>query len=545
MKVKILVAMVLVTLAANAHVIGLPVYKYSLSDTLEKAPENWFHLDPEEDLINGISSRKTYQELLKGKKSRTVVVAVIDSGIDIDHEDLQGVIWTNEAEIAGNGIDDDKNGYVDDMHGWNFIGGPDGNVEKDTYEITREYGRLLKKFDGLSEDDKKADKEYDYFLKLEEEYKNTVGEMETKYRSFKGFYEGYKLSRKLMEAYIGTEELTLEDVNAINSSDEKVNSAKQMMKYVFESGINEEEFEKGKEYFDVGLNYGYNLSYNPRDIVGDNYEDKQEKHYGNNDVKGEFNFHGTHVAGIIAAQRNNNLGIDGVADNVKIMAIRAVPNGDERDKDIANAIRYAVDNGAQVINMSFGKSYSPYKSVVDKAVSYAEKKDVLLIHAAGNSSKNIDVKDNFPTQTYESGKNAKNWLEIGALSWKNGKESVATFSNYGKNSVDVFAPGVDIYSTAPKQEYENASGTSMAAPVTAGVAAMLLSYFPSLTSKQVRDIIIQSSLKHEKLNVLKPGSKEEEVPFTELSRTGGVVNAYEAVKLAKKVVKNKKKLKAY
>lgn len=545
MKVKILMAFGLVTLAAMVNAIGYPVYKLHPNDTLEKAPENWFHLDPEEDLINGVSSSKTYNELLKGKKSNTVVVAVIDSGIDIDHEDLQGVIWTNEGEIAGNGIDDDKNGYVDDIHGWNFIGGADGNVDKDTYELTREYGRLLKKYQDLSEEDKKADKEYEYFLQLEKEYTKTVSDMEIKYKSFKGFYESYKLSKKLMEAYVGTEELTLEDLMSVNSNDEKVNAAKQMMKYVFESGIDEKEFEKGKEYFDVGLNYGYNLSYSPRDIIGDNYEDKTEKYYGNNDVKGEFNFHGTHVAGIIAARRNNDLGIDGVADNVKIMAIRAVPNGDERDKDIANAIRYAVDNGARIINMSFGKSYSPYKSVVDEAVRYAEKNNVLLIHAAGNSSKDIDVKDNFPTKTYKSGKAAMNWLEIGALSWKNGKESVATFSNYGKNSVDVFAPGVDIYSTAPKQEYENASGTSMAAPVTSGVAAILLSYFPSLTSRQVRDIIVQSSLKHKKLKVIKPGSKEEEVPFTELSRTGGVVNAFEAVKLAEKVVKNKKKLKAY
>ena len=547
MKTKILLAFVLLMLAVQPWAEATHGYNYipNPNDTLEKAPENWFHLDPEEDMINGVSSGKAYRELLKGRKSNTVVVAVIDSGIDIDHEDLQGVIWTNEAEIAGNGIDDDKNGYIDDIHGWNFIGGADGNVDKDTYELTREYGRLLKKYEGLTEDEQKKDKEYEYFQKLEAEYKKTVGEMETKYMSFKGFFEGYKLSRKLMEAYVGTEELTLEDIMSISSTDEKVNSAKQMMKYVFETGIDEKEFEKGNEYFDVGLNYGYNLSYDPRDIVGDNYEDKQERFYGNNDVKGAFNFHGTHVAGIIAAKRGNNLGIDGVADNVRIMAIRAVPNGDERDKDIANAIRYAVDNGAQIINMSFGKSYSPYKSVVDKAVKHAEKNDVLLIHAAGNSSKDIDVKDNFPTQTYESGKNAKNWLEIGALSWKNGEESVATFSNFGKNSVDVFAPGVDIYSTAPDQEYENASGTSMAAPVTAGVAAILKSYFPTLSARQVRDIIIQSSMKPEKLKVLKPGSKEEVVPFTDLSRTGGIVNAYEAVKLAEKVVKNKKKLKVY
>ncbi len=535
----------LAVLAANAKADRIANYAYIPGDTLEKAPDNWFHLDPKADEINGVSSIKAYQELLKGKKSNTVIVAVIDSGIDIDHEDLKNVIWVNEDEVAGNGIDDDKNGYVDDIHGWNFIGGADGNVEKDTYEITREYGRLLKKFKGLSEEDMKADKEYAYFKKLEQEYTKTVSDLESKYNNFRGFYENYKLAKKLMEAYVGTENLTPEDLQSVNSSDEKVNAAKQMMKYIYDSGIDEAEFDKGNDYFDAGLNYGYNLSYNPRDIIGDNYEDPDDRYYGNNNVKGEFNFHGTHVAGIIAAQRDNSLGINGIADNVKVMAIRAVPNGDERDKDIANSIRYAVDNGAQIINMSFGKSYSPYKDAVDEAVNYAEKNNVLLIHAAGNNSKDIDIKEHFPTRTYSSGKKAGNWLEIGALSWKNGKESVATFSNYGKNEVDVFAPGVDIYSTAPEQEYKNASGTSMAAPVTAGVAAMLLSYFPTLTSKQVRDIIVQSSLKYDKLKVLKPGSENEEVLFTELSRTGGMINAFEAVKLASKVVKNKKKLKAY
>ncbi len=516
-----------------------------VNDTLDKAPEGWFHLDPEDDNVNGISSHKTYKELLKGKKSKTVIVAVIDSGIDIDHEDLADVIWTNKDEVAGNGVDDDNNGYVDDIHGWNFIGGADGNVEKDTYEITREYGRLLKKYETMSDSDKEADSEYAYFQKIQKEYTNTVKDMQTKYQGFKGFYDGYKYAKRLLSAYLDTEELNEQDVLSISSTDDKISNAKQIMKYVYESNISEKEFDKGNEYFDVGLNYGYNLDYNPRTVVGDNYNDPRERKYGNNDVKGEFNFHGTHVAGIIAANRTNKLGIKGVADNVKIMAIRAVPNGDERDKDIANAIRYAVDNGAQVINMSFGKSFSPNKDVVDEAVAYAEQNGVLLVHAAGNSSKNIDVKDNFPTQTFTNGKLANNWLEVGAMSWKNGKNAVADFSNYGKSSVDIFAPGVDILSTAPDLSYEEASGTSMAAPVTAGIAATLISYYPSLTPDQIKKIIIQSSLKYNKLKVLKPGSNEEMVPFGELSRTAGIVNLYEAVKLAEKVVKNKKKLKTY
>jgi subtilisin family serine protease len=255
-------------------------------------------------------------------------------------------------------------------------------------------------------------------------------------------------------------------------------------------------------------------------------------------VKGHDASHGTHVSGIIAADRGNALGIQGIADNVKIMAIRAVPDGDERDKDVANAIRYAVDNGAQIINMSFGKSYSPQKFVVDEAIEYAQSKGVLLVHAAGNSNKNIDEKDNFPTSKLSNGKSAENWLEIGASGAGDGVDLVGSFSNYGKETVDVFAPGVNIYSTTPDNSYESFNGTSMASPATAGVAALLMSYYPQLDAGQVRDIIKQSSRKFDGLKVKKPGT-EELVEFTELSKTGGLLNAFESVKMAESLTIDK------
>jgi subtilisin family serine protease len=284
-------------------------------------------------------------------------------------------------------------------------------------------------------------------------------------------------------------------------------------------------------HYKTAVEFGYNMEFNSRTVIGDNPNDLYEKGYGNNDVEGPDPKHGTHVAGIIGANRKNDIGVKGIADNVQIMSVRAVPNGDERDKDVANAIIYAADNGAKIINMSFGKAFSPGKEAVDKAVKYAESKGVLLIHAAGNDHDDLDVDANFPNRTFDKGGQAKNWLEIGASSWGADENFVGSFSNYGKKSVDLFAPGVQIYSTTPGNTYEDLQGTSMACPATSGVAAVLLSYFPDLSATQVKDILRQSTRKFDGLKVTRPGTKTE-VPFDQLSMTGGMVNAYEAVKLA-------------
>ncbi|MCB0642163.1 MAG: S8 family serine peptidase, partial [Phaeodactylibacter sp.] len=348
---------------------------------------------------------------------------------------------------------------------------------------------------------------------------------------------------------IGKDDFTQEDLSNFEAPDEQTEQSVAMLSNIMmQLGTLEEveeQLQGGIDYFANGLEYHHNPNYNSRTIVGDDYSDSYEKGYGNNDVKGPDAFHGTHVAGIIAAARGNNLGMKGVANNVQIMSVRAVPDGDERDKDVANAIIYAVDNGASIINMSFGKGYSWDKEAVDKAVKYAMKNDVLLVHAAGNSSQNNDSSDNFPNDGFDKKglfgpKNAKNWLEVGALSWKKGENTPASFSNYGKENVDVFAPGVDIYSTTPDQGYGNASGTSMASPVTAGVAAVLRSYFPELTAEQVKEVIMESAVPMD-YKVKKPGEKEL-VPFSDLSVSGGVVNVYDAVEMAQ-TVKGKKKVK--
>ncbi len=500
-------------------------------DSSKIVPANWWQLDHQQHQVPGISIQQAYS-LLKGRIPSKVLVAVIDSGIDIDHEDLRDVIWTNSKEVAGNGIDDDGNGYIDDIHGWNFIGSREGeNIKYDTYELTREYKRLMVKYKSMTESQKMKDPEWAYFEKIEREYQDTVKKMQTQYAGFKGFYDQYKKAERLLEAYLDLEQLTMEDLETWDSPDDKISQARNIVMTAFDNGLDPDQMEKGMEYFSTALDYGYNLEFDPRAVIGDDPDNPYEKYYGNNDVVGEFSFHGTHVAGIIAAKRDNKLGVDGVADHAEIMVLRAVPNGDERDKDIANAIFYAVDNGAQIINMSFGKRFSPHKKVVDKAIEYAESKGVLIIHAAGNSAHDTQKVDNFPTPKYNSGSKASNWLEVGAVSWKGSEELIASFSNYGKNSVDVFAPGVDILSTAPDQEYEEASGTSMAAPVTTGVAALLMSYFPGLSAQEVKKILMESSISYDDQKV-KVSGHDEFVKFGQLSKTGGVINAYEAVKMA-------------
>lgn len=529
-------------------------FAFNPSDTTKAPPEDWFLRDPETDSVQGVSVEKTYSLLLRDKPARKVVVAVIDSGVDIEHEDLKDVIWVNEKEVAGNGVDDDRNGYVDDIHGWNFIGGKDGNVNEDTYEVTREYARLKPKYENADESKigKKQKAEYEYWKKVKAKYDRDSKHNTEQYDQFTKQYEMYvnayrtiSFCDSLLEKASGRPVLksTLESIQPQNDT---VNFAKQTLMRIMggiEGDVAAKDFlkeldgylnqlEEAVNHYRVAVQYGYNTEFNSRTVIGDNPNNLTEKGYGNNDVEGPDARHGTHVAGIIAANRNNTVGIKGIADNVRIMSIRAVPNGDERDKDIANAIIYAADNGAHIINMSFGKKFSPNKDLVDKAVKYAESKGVLLIHAAGNDGDNLDEESNFPNKSFSSGGQAKTWLEIGASAFGAEEDFVGSFSNFGKKSVDLFAPGVQIYSTVPNDKYENLQGTSMACPATAGVAAVLMSYFPELSAVEVKDILRQSTRKFDNLEVIKPGSKEEKVKFSELSSTGGMVNAYEAVKLA-------------
>ncbi len=512
-------------------------------------PKGWHLTDKTKDGFNGISLDQAY-EFVKNRPGKTVVVAVIDSGIDTLHEDLKPILWRNPKEIPGNGIDDDKNGYIDDVYGWNFIGGKDGrNVKQDSYEGARVYHKFKATYGAPDFDPSTlpaAEKAtYEMWKKSKEKVEGDAGGGGADLVFLKRALESSQKNDSLLQIAMDTSSYTGKDLEKFAPSTPDGQKAKAGMLYILKAFNMMEtgnvEFLEGFADFVSGEERKKEAAEKaPEDyrgaIVGDNYNDINDRFYGNNDVMANTPFHGTHVAGIIAAKRKNGLGMDGVADNVRIMAIRAVPDGDEHDKDIALAIRYAVDNGARVINMSFGKSFSPEKNWVDDAVKYAESKGVLLVHAAGNDASNIDSVDNFPNPVFLDKKyRASNWITVGAssdlLAEPGFKSLTASFSNYGKSEVDVFAPGTKIYSTIPGgNTYGNAQGTSMASPVVAGVAAFLMSYYPTLTAQQIKQAIEYSAPAPD-IMVKIPGS-DEEVKLSEISKTGGLVNAFEAAKVA-------------
>lgn len=511
--------------------------------TLLEPPKDWHQLDEQQTQFRGISSEKAYRTILKDKNpKKEVVVAVIDGGVDINHEDLKNVIWTNQDEIPDNQKDDDHNGYVDDVHGWNFIGGPDGqNVDHDTFELTRIYRRLNKQFGDAdtSQFSSQEKKEYKYYKQIRSNYEEEVRKLLTQYTNIESLEQSMAQAKQILDQHFQDSTYTYDDVKKLTPNSRELNFAKNVMSYVMENNIDSTLIADQKEQIYDFAKYGYNPDFHTRQIVGDNYEDKNERHYGNNDVTGPDPMHGTHVSGIIAADRNNGIGIDGIATSTKIMVVRAVPDGDERDKDVANAIRYAVDNGADIINMSFGKGYSPDKEVVDAAIKYADNHGVLMVHGAGNESVNTDKKTKYPTDAF--GKDldqgtASLWLNVGANSWKPNEEFIASFSNYGDKTVDLFAPGVDIYSTVPGNKYKREDGTSMASPVVAGTAALVWAYYPDLTPQQLRSIILKNTEKYPNQNVImpnegNPGENEREL-FPKLSASDGEVNALKALQAA-------------
>lgn len=517
----------------------------SFSQQKISVPKNWQLLSYDTDSVYGIGAEKAYRELLKGKQGKTVIVAVLDSGVDTTHEDLKPVLWHNPKEIPGNNIDDDGNGYVDDVYGWNFLGAKDGSsVKEDSDEATREYFRLKKKY--IDPDSALAQnaKELAYWNRLKDRIERPSSQNKSNYKMMLKVQENLLHCEAVLSEYLKTTDFTLEQLDTIRSNDQDVMLAKsfalRLLNSTGEEGMTYQALKTDLAEYIKELKRKAEFSgQEPQDkratIVGDNLNDINDKYYGNADVMGQFATHGTHVSGIIAAARGNDVGIDGVADNVRIMAVKVVPEGDERDKDVALGIRYAVDNGAQIINMSFGKGFSPQKAWVDDAIRYAEEKGVLIVHAAGNDGANNDEVENYPKDTYNDGKEANNVITVGALGNGRTGSKVAGFSNYGKKEVDVFAPGVQIYSTIPGgNKYNNASGTSMASPVVAGVAALILSYYPDLSARQLKEIIEKTASPLPDNMVNKPGSKDETIDFSELSTSGGVVNVYEALKLASK-----------
>ena len=489
----------------------------------------------------GMETEKAYK-MLKKRKANTAVVAVIDSGIDIEHKDLAGKIWVNQDEIPKNGIDDDKNGYVDDVYGWNYLGNAKGeHLNEACLEKTRMLKGLSKKFDGIDPATLSGSEKDEYAL-----YEKIKKEVEEEHANYSAYLEQMPMISMMIDqvpvmvgSAMGKSDYTVKDLEKWNPEDEQMKQLKEFAMAIATGELTKEVMAEQQAQLEQMVNYNLNLEFDDRALIGDNPDDFNDKNYGNPDVEGPDALHGTHVGGIIAANRKNDLGGDGVAENAKLMVLRAVPNGDENDKDIALAVRYAVDNGAQVINMSFGKGYSPRQKEVYEAFAYADSKGVLLVHAAGNDNANVDTDPNFPTSMYSfQTKPLDHFITIGA-STRNSKEKLAaTFSNYGQTRVDVFAPGFEIYNTVPQSEYKKLQGTSMAAPMVSGVAAMLQGYFPTLTMKEIKEIMLKSATSHKGTKQRKPGS-EELVDFGTLSVTGGVINVKNAVKMCKELEKSK------
>ncbi len=520
----------------NLLVLLISIPAYLTAQTALKTKANWQNLDFKTDSVFGISTEKAYNELLKDKKHVPVLVAVIDGGIDINHEDLKQVIWTNPGEVAGNNADDDKNGYVDDIHGWDFIGSAKGDVQYDNMELTRFVRSNSTRFDGPDTTSLKGTD-----LTAFNEYRKARNDLNERLKKAQRTYFIINRFSEMLDGLlikINKPDPKVEDFKNYEPANEGEGYVKKILvenlgSYKDLADFRKNEIDDARKHFKELLDYHLNVDYDPRSIIGDNYLDSSEHFYGNNDVTGPDADHATHVAGIIGAVRDNNIGVKGVANDVMIMSVRTVPNGDERDKDVANAIRYAAANGAKVINMSFGKGYSFDKKAVDEAVKFAMSKDVLLVHAAGNDNNNTDVEPHFPNRTYEDNSGtAQAWIEVGASGPKDDETLKASFSNYGKTNVDVFAPGVNIYSTTPNSNYQEHDGTSMAAPVVTGLAALIRSYYPKLTALQVKEIIMKSVVKIQHKIKLKDGDSDRRLSFDKLCVSGGIVNAYDALKLA-------------
>ena len=498
------------------------------SQSTNVSTNNWQWKDLTIDAIHGISLANAQQVLnVLPAAPVPIIIAVIDGGIDTNHKDIKTILWLNEKEIPNNNIDDDQNGYIDDVHGWNFLGGKNGqNINKLPSEKARVYHAFKSLYENKNIDTnsltRTEKKQYQNWLAAANQIDFTAEE--------RANLQYVRMSRNVLtrvtttlykeildsnfnveklEAYqpfgrIGLEAkiVYLKTVNVLGI--DKAMGAKEILADLNEYVESKEKMENEKEQVPAPIR---------AQIIKDNYFDFSDRYYGNSDIMGPSSKHGTHVAGLASNQSNH----------IRIMGIRAVPDGDEYDKDIALGIRYAVDNGAKIINMSFGKSFSPEQAWVDSAIRYAAAKDVLLIHSAGNEKYDLNNKAVYPNPYSDIfNDTANNLITVAASSDPIISGGLITdFSNYGNKIVDLMSPGDKIYSTTPNNSYGNLSGTSMAAPIVSHVAALIRYYFPKLTASEVKQILMKSCWT--------PQDATTKATLLSICKTGGIVNASNAV----------------
>ncbi|WP_420571375.1 S8 family serine peptidase [Kordia sp.] len=530
-------------IATKPQIISSGFVKKQLTNT---EWQDWQHKDIAKDSIAGISLDKAY-ECLKNIKGDTVLVAVLDTRLIKGNEDLKNLLWTNKDEIPNNNIDDDKNGYIDDIHGWNFLGNKNGAQE---YRANFEFVRVIRKFDPLFKGKKRQNIKdtvnYDIYTKakrtLQDEihivnqnilYLDSVKALrsETK-KELSKFYPDISLDVKVLDSMLRTE---------------KDSTIIKKIIFLKEYDSNKQWYVNRYKRERRHLEIYYNKDYKERSVIKDNSNDLTDINYGNPTIFSDSIYpkhtHSIKVVSVLAANRTNNYGIKGVTNSSKIMMVTVSPFGDEHDKDIALGIRYAVDNGAKIINITFTKYFSLHSDWVREAIKYASRNNVLIVCSAGNYSKNLDNETPYPNDTDTTGNEVvDNLMMIGSSTPFANEFLVSDYSNYGKKNVDIFAPGEFIYTSIGKNNYNFTSGTSYSAPIVSGIAALIRSHYPNLTAAEVKQIIMKSGVSYD-IMVNKPStSKEKElVPFSSLSKSGKIVNAYNALLMAEEVSKKKKK----
>ena len=523
--------------------ISLIVFNFYCTAQTKSDTVFWYHADPRIDGIPGIGLDRLYREVISDRKpQKSIVVAVLDAGVDICHPDLADCIWVNKNEIPNNGIDDDNNGYTDDINGWNFLGNENGeNLEYDTWELTRIYTSLSEKFSKLDTSDLNRRNQWEYycFKEIQDRFLRERAQAKQMYETYQKFKSDFDRSMDLIKPFVSDEEISFDKLSKISiESDSAARQALDFIKRCYSAGF--DEITTNLIYNSKRILYSYKLNpdFDSRSIIGDNPDDLSERIYGNPDVAGPDPFHGTGVAGIIAAARNNQSGIDGITNSVEIMCVRAIPSGDERDKDVANAIYYAVDNGAQIINMSFGKPYSPNKTHVEKAIRYAEGKGVLIVTGSGNDGENIDSLPRYPNKYYSNSGECKTWINTGASTGHADSSLVWQSSSYGKKGVDLLAPGHMVTTLFSSTKTFISEGTSISAPFVSGAAALLWSYYPKLSALEVKEIMLASAERFDDREFNKPGNSSNTVHLKEICKTGGLLNIYNAFILADQRYRN-------